>query len=89
MHGVVQGVGYRSFVASAALRHGITGFVKNLPEGSVEILAQGNTASLKDFEDEILHYELGGAEISEVEKSTGNPDVVGVGKTYDKFVIEH
>lgn len=33
--GRVQGVGFRWFVARAAARHGIAGFVRNEPDGSV------------------------------------------------------
>lgn len=41
LHGKVQGVGYRLFVRRAASKHSVTGYVKNLPDGSVEIVAQG------------------------------------------------
>ena len=39
--GFVQGVGYRQFVKRNALPLGITGYVKNSPDGRVEVLAQG------------------------------------------------
>lgn len=38
--GRVQGVGYRSYVCSTALSMGINGFVRNLEDGTVEIVAQ-------------------------------------------------
>ncbi len=37
--GQVQGVGYRHFVFKAATQLGVTGTVKNLPGGTVEIYA--------------------------------------------------
>ena len=37
VHGIVQGVGYRSFVRRVARIHGITGSVRNVSDGSVEI----------------------------------------------------
>lgn len=39
--GRVQGVGFRFTVHRIAARHQLTGFVRNLPDGSVEMLAQG------------------------------------------------
>ena len=44
--GSVQGVGYRYFTFSLATRLGIRGFVRNLADGSVEIEAEGDAASL-------------------------------------------
>jgi acylphosphatase len=39
--GRVQGVGFRFTAYHIANRHQVTGFVRNLPDGSVEMLAQG------------------------------------------------
>lgn len=47
--GHVQGVGYRRFVMSHAQRFGLTGWVQNLPDGSVEIVAQGPRGTLEAF----------------------------------------
>lgn len=47
--GRVQGVGFRVFARQAALRHGITGWVKNLPNGRVEIFAEGEELALTEF----------------------------------------
>lgn len=40
--GFVQGVGYRAFVKKHATELGLTGWVKNLPDGRVEALFQGD-----------------------------------------------
>jgi len=40
--GQVQGVYYRAFTQEAALRLGLTGFCRNLPDGGVEVIAQGD-----------------------------------------------
>ncbi len=48
--GLVQGVGYRFFAVRVAQGLGVTGFVRNLPEGTVEILAQSESEDvLKTF----------------------------------------
>ncbi len=39
--GFVQGVGYRNFVRKQAEKQNLTGWVRNLPDGTVEILIQG------------------------------------------------
>ncbi|MBL8829940.1 MAG: acylphosphatase, partial [Planctomycetaceae bacterium] len=40
-HGRVQGVGFRVTTRSIAQRFAVTGWVRNLPDGSVELLAEG------------------------------------------------
>lgn len=42
IRGHVQGVGFRWFVRSQALELGLTGYARNLPDGRVEVLAQGS-----------------------------------------------
>ena len=48
--GRVQGVGFRLFARDAALREGLTGLVRNLPDGRVEAIAEGDEAALDRFE---------------------------------------
>lgn len=47
--GRVQGVGFRYFVRDAAMIHGVTGWVKNNPDGSVSVAASGEEGILRDF----------------------------------------
>ncbi|PJD97601.1 MAG: acyl-phosphate glycerol 3-phosphate acyltransferase [Parachlamydia sp.] len=47
--GRVQGVGFRYIVKTLAQQLGLKGTVKNLPDGSVEIFAQGKQEDLELF----------------------------------------
>jgi acylphosphatase len=47
--GVVQGVGFRYFTRRVAREMGIKGYVKNLPDGRVYIIAVGEDAMLDKF----------------------------------------
>lgn len=47
--GKVQGVFFRKYTCEAADAIGITGFVKNLPDQSVYILATGTNKQLEEF----------------------------------------
>lgn len=49
--GRVQGVYYRASAKEAADKLGITGWVKNTPDGNVEILAQGSDEAIDKFID--------------------------------------
>lgn len=46
VHGEVQGVGFRYFVQRRAEEMGLAGWVRNLPDGSVEVVAEGGRAAL-------------------------------------------
>lgn len=56
--GRVQGVGFRFSVVSIAARFSVTGYVKNLHNGLVEIVAEGDDAELNDFMRAIMNSEL-------------------------------
>ena len=51
--GRVQGVGYRYFVLRAAARHDILGTVKNLVDGRVEVVAEGERDAIDQFKMEL------------------------------------
>lgn len=52
-HGRVQGVGFRYTTASIARRFPVTGYVKNLPNRTVELVIEGSSANLDDFVKEV------------------------------------
>ncbi len=47
VRGTVQGVGFRYFTRESAARLEITGWVRNRPDGSVELVAEGPRANLE------------------------------------------
>ncbi|MBB6447343.1 acylphosphatase [Bacillus benzoevorans] len=51
--GKVQGVGYRYFSQMKAVQYGVKGWAKNLPDGSVEIIALGTNDQLEPFTEEL------------------------------------
>lgn len=79
--GRVQGVGFRFITQRLASTLGLKGFVKNLPEGDVEILAQGSNDALDQF---IKHLkeEAFPNEISSIEQKLSHPQ-----KNYHEFQI--
>jgi acylphosphatase len=48
--GLVQGVGFRWYTRDAARREGVTGYVRNLPDGSVEAFAEGDSDAVTRLE---------------------------------------
>lgn len=47
--GMVQGVGYRYFCYKKAVEFNISGYAKNLYNGDVEVIAQGDEGLVSDF----------------------------------------
>ncbi|OGL44256.1 MAG: acylphosphatase [Candidatus Schekmanbacteria bacterium RBG_16_38_10] len=47
--GIVQGVGYRYFAVREAVKLGLNGYVKNLYDGNVETVAEGEREEIDKF----------------------------------------
>jgi acylphosphatase len=58
--GTVQGVGFRWSVRHVAKGFDVTGWVRNLPDGRVELQATGEEAEVRAFLDAIAQGELHG-----------------------------
>jgi acylphosphatase len=82
--GAVQGVGYRYFTQRVSLRIGLTGYVKNLRDGRVEVYAVGSAAQLVALRCE-LERGPQGASVSEV----FDEEVAVEEKYAHDFSIEH
>ena len=54
--GRVQGVGFRFTAHRMASRHQLAGFVRNLSNGSVEMLAQGTSDDIEDCIQDLKEY---------------------------------
>jgi len=51
--GTVQGVGFRYFVQRSSARHQVRGYVRNLPDGRVEVWAEGRENAVNEFRDDL------------------------------------
>ncbi len=55
IRGRVQGVGFRWWTRSLAHRLGVLGTVKNLRDGSVEVMARADEEAMAEFADQLRH----------------------------------
>lgn len=81
--GKVQGIGFRQTTKSLADQFALTGFVRNLPDGSVEICAQGARFILDEFI-ERLQGEFPYGYIKEI-----TADFENAVSSYQSFAIHH
>jgi acylphosphatase len=79
--GVVQGVGFRYFVFRKARLLGLTGWVSNLPDGRVEVVASGDLSGLTALE-EALNEGPRMARVARVDKSEISDEIERL-KTFD------
>ena len=77
--GRVQGVGFRFTALNVANRSGITGYIKNLPNGTVEMVAQGNAEDI-DYTIERLRDSFSQPIQTEIRKVSSD-------KFYEEFKI--
>ncbi|MGH2582336.1 MAG: acylphosphatase [Anaerolineales bacterium] len=73
LSGMVQGVGLRYFVNQRASSMPITGWVRNLRDGRVELVAEGSRTDLETF---IADVKQGprGAQVTDVDLDWGDAD---------------
>ena len=88
--GIVQGVGFRYFVRGRALKNNIKGLVRNLPDGSVEIFAEGDEGNLSNFIEEVRFAEgsLASVDALDVYKEGENGFKEPWKEYGDKFIID-
>ena len=83
IHGNVQGVSFRQFARNKALELSVTGYVKNMPDGSVDIIGQGEEEKVKAFV-EAISAGPEEAEVESLELVWGKPS-----SDFATFTIEH
>jgi len=71
--GRVQGVGFRWFTIEQARTEGVSGFVRNLPDGRVEAMVEGNAESV-DRVERALRRGPRGARVEAVEVEATVPE---------------
>jgi acylphosphatase len=79
--GKVQGVRYRTYVQESATELDLVGYVKNLTDGTVEVVAQGLPDTLKEF----VEYLNEGSLLAKVESVS--IDWRSARKTYQEFSV--
>lgn len=82
VRGVVQGVGFRYFVQRTGKKLGLTGDVRNLPEGAVQIIAEGAAHKLEEFAEEVRR----GPSMARVERFEMHE--IAVTDRYATFMLE-
>ena len=70
--GRVQGVGFRYFAQDVALREGVSGFVRNRPDGAVEALVEGEIEAVTRVE-RALAQGPPGARVDDLAVESANP----------------
>jgi acylphosphatase len=79
--GRVQGVGFRYFVEEVANREGVTGYVRNLPDGRVEALVEGDSEAVTRVE-RAIRSGPSGSRVEHVDS-----DVLTPGGAYKSFRV--
>jgi acylphosphatase len=82
--GHVQGVGYRYALQHEAVRLGITGWVRNRADGSVEAMAQGAQPAL----DALAAWARRGPPAARVSEVTATPASANSEQSYEAFAIK-
>jgi acylphosphatase len=83
VYGYVQGVFFRAFVSRRANELGLTGYVRNLPDGAVEVQAEGERKQLEKL---ISHLRVGPPAAIVERVVTNWSEYTG---TYSTFSIRH
>ncbi|MCH8004581.1 MAG: acylphosphatase [Nanoarchaeota archaeon] len=83
VHGYVQGIFFRSNTKKIAESLGLNGYAKNMPDGTVEVVAEGPEDKLK----ELIEFCKKGPEAAEVSKIDVKFDKASNG--FDGFEIRY
>lgn len=89
--GRVQGVFYRKYTAQTAMRLGLTGYVQNLEDGRVEVMAEGTAPQLAALE-EWCHKgspkaKVSGVAVTDVTERDGQSKAAPMRQRFSTFVV--
>jgi len=83
VNGYVQGIGFRATARQFAVNLGLTGTARNMPDGTVEMYAQGNKETLEKFIKKLQdHFGIG--YITSIQIKHSNPS-----RKFQGFTIVH
>jgi acylphosphatase len=81
IHGRVQGVGYRDYLRDEADRLGVTGWVRNRADGSVEAVLQGSAEAVE----RILSWARRGPPAARVTRLSAEAPAAEFDRAYSRF----
>ena len=81
--GLVQGVGFRWFVARHARSLGLGGFARNLPDGRVEVVTAGGEDEAVDRLEQLLRAGPAHAQVERLERQDDVSDVTVSLRSFD------
>ena len=73
--GRVQGIGFRFTALNIANRYDLKGYVRNIPDGEVEMLAQGSAEMIDDFVRDLQDSFVGSISHIDIEEATPDPKI--------------
>ena len=76
--GRVQGGGFRYTCETVAKRHAVSGWVRNLPDGSVEMIVEGELAVVRIYIDDVCGSTHGRVDDKQVNKSDATNEFDGM-----------
>ena len=76
--GRVQGVGFRYTCKTVAQRYAVSGWVSNLPDGSVEMTVEGEPAAIRLYVDDVCNSTHGRVDDKQISKSEATDEFDGM-----------
>ncbi len=88
VEGMVQGVGYRAYAAEVSARLGLSGWVRNLLDGSVEALLEGDESRVQQA---ITACRIGPprARVEHICIDISRNDISGTTPEFERFTIRY
>jgi acylphosphatase len=83
VRGRVQGVGFRWFVSRQARALGLAGYVRNLPDGSVEVVAHGDDSEALSKLEGLLRAGPSGAVVRSVQREEQPGETPATTRSFD------